>query len=484
MNQKSRVLRHCESCRARQRGFTLVELLVVIAIIGILIALLLPAVQAAREAARRSQCVNNAKQVALGLQTYGDTFKAFPQDAMWGNILTGPGANQAANRATWCVAIFPWVEQKPLYDAINKKGAIGWSNAGPYTGPYGTGPAGGTYYQPINGVAQPGQTMLYKGQAIGQPLPQFKCPSDGTVNDIDMLGGYAYTNYAGCEGVYWNGAQQPANSPAGAVNSPWQSRMLSNCRGVFTWSEPCPLAAVRDGMSQTIVIGEVTAVGAGQAINPNGQFAGNIVGTAEGGSPTAPYSPSTNGSKVTVTLAAGSTAAGTPAISYTGVNGGPLPPLFYKAAANYLVPNDQTAGASLAGGTGKSRALLQAVGGTGPVCWVFRSLFAAMATQTTNGAPLVGPGQAIFPIGSSEWGSGAWEYGGTVGGQGFVGYQPTFNGIYAPESNWPGPDSNHPGAVIIAFGDASARPVQTGIDHTIWCTLCTRAGGDVVTVDY
>ncbi len=96
----------------RKLGFTLVELLVVIAIIGILIALLLPAVQAAREAARRSQCTNNLKQIGLALHNYHDTHKVFPP-----GTVDGKG---------WLVTTFilPYVEQASLYDQLNTRHAM------------------------------------------------------------------------------------------------------------------------------------------------------------------------------------------------------------------------------------------------------------------------------------------------------------------------------------------------------------------------
>ncbi len=92
-----------------RRGFTLVELLVVIAIIGILIALLLPAVQAAREAARRSQCTNNLKQLGLAMHNYHDVYVMFPRNYRQ----VGPNAWEAVSAH---YAILAYIEQKPLYD--------------------------------------------------------------------------------------------------------------------------------------------------------------------------------------------------------------------------------------------------------------------------------------------------------------------------------------------------------------------------------
>jgi prepilin-type processing-associated H-X9-DG protein/prepilin-type N-terminal cleavage/methylation domain-containing protein len=100
----------------RGSAFTLIELLVVISIIGLLIALLLPAVQAAREAARRAQCVNNLKQVGLALQNYHGSFLTLPPGYI-SNF--DPSGNDTGPGWGWAAMILPQVEQGPLFDAIN-----------------------------------------------------------------------------------------------------------------------------------------------------------------------------------------------------------------------------------------------------------------------------------------------------------------------------------------------------------------------------
>jgi prepilin-type N-terminal cleavage/methylation domain-containing protein len=102
-------------------GFTLIELVVVIAIIAVLIALLLPAVQSAREAAGRAQCVNNVKQLGLAIHNYESIFGSLPIGRVW-TPLTGiplPGFFEGVQNTNWFTQILPQIEQQPLYNSFN-----------------------------------------------------------------------------------------------------------------------------------------------------------------------------------------------------------------------------------------------------------------------------------------------------------------------------------------------------------------------------
>ena len=105
-------------------GFTLIELLVVLAVIGVVVALLLPAVQSARESARRILCSNNLRQIALGFHNYQGAHNAFPAGGYGGSLPTLSVANapavQARRISSWGQAILPFAEQSPLYNSINQ----------------------------------------------------------------------------------------------------------------------------------------------------------------------------------------------------------------------------------------------------------------------------------------------------------------------------------------------------------------------------
>src|SRR5688572_26000357 len=104
----------------RRSAFTLVELLVVIAIIGVLVALLLPAVQTARESARRMKCSNQLKQFGLALHNYHDTHNSFPAGHMFRGIFDGNATDaQGGSGFGWGTAILPYIEQLSLYNQFN-----------------------------------------------------------------------------------------------------------------------------------------------------------------------------------------------------------------------------------------------------------------------------------------------------------------------------------------------------------------------------
>jgi prepilin-type N-terminal cleavage/methylation domain-containing protein/prepilin-type processing-associated H-X9-DG protein len=111
-------------CYVNRNGFTLVELLVVIAIIGILVGLLLPAVQAVREAARRMQCSNNLKQIGLALHNYESAHRAWPAQS----TAPTPGRDFRARRGSWFTAILPFIEQVGLSQTFDPN--LHWHDAG------------------------------------------------------------------------------------------------------------------------------------------------------------------------------------------------------------------------------------------------------------------------------------------------------------------------------------------------------------------
>jgi prepilin-type N-terminal cleavage/methylation domain-containing protein len=221
-----------EERRKRRRcwsAFTLVELLVVIAIIGILVSLLLPAIQAAREAARRTECASNLKQIGVGLQNYHDTYGSFPPGILYwpGNLPNPNGDNQMWG---WSTLILPFVEQQGLHDQMR---VTGW-----------------TLRQLLNNNAN--------RPLVQTPLKVYRCTSDITpalpTNTPEPTQFYnngpnncpdpyhaATSNYMGIVGL-WD-LDEPL------INGPDQN-------GVLYANSHVRLAEVLDGTSNTFAVGE------------------------------------------------------------------------------------------------------------------------------------------------------------------------------------------------------------------------------------
>lgn len=196
----------------KRRGFTLIELLVVIAIIAILIALLVPAVQKVREAAARTQCVNNLKQLGVAMHAYHDQHKALPP-------MMGPSG---CCWGTWVVKVMPFIEQAPAARLYQNWG--------------GSDSTGIRY-----GVA-PNTTNV-----TARRYPVLSCPSDG---DFIPFGGMPNHNYAVCGGTGGTYRTRPSGAPASFAP---QGGMFDG--GSLT--RKIRLTDASDGTSNTFMVGEV-----------------------------------------------------------------------------------------------------------------------------------------------------------------------------------------------------------------------------------
>ena len=209
---------------AKRRGFTLIELLVVIAIIGVLIALLLPAVQAAREAARRAQCTNNLKQLGIALHNYHASLNCFPVGYLFTNA---PAPGVPADHYAWSVLaqMTPYLEQTSVYNALN------------FNLPFRSG-----FAPPFFGA--PGPFSFIPANATGQMavVNSFLCPSDGVAAPDPASGP---TNYTFCAGD-------------GLTNSdlPPAAGSLVGANGAFVKVSPQSIATILDGSSGTVAASE------------------------------------------------------------------------------------------------------------------------------------------------------------------------------------------------------------------------------------
>ncbi len=418
----------------KARGFTLVELLVVIAIIGVLVALLLPAVQAAREAARRNSCLNNIKQLALAIHNYADRrSEEFPL-ASTGYYIPDAAVGSAQDGYSWLFQILPELEGGNLYDRVK--------NAQFPTGnPAGSGNLRLGPFDPLVEV-DPSASGADK-YAITQQVEAFVCPSypgsDTTKGRIYNGQSAAVGNYVATPSTHYNedgtGKGQDNGSTVGLYDSfsSGSSPKTKGGNGVLIFAQRRANVTTASDGTDLVSILQKPQTGS----KPRGvRFAGIRDGTSN-------------------TILFTESREERYASWMSGLS-------MYVVAANPEGPGQGVDKISPTQGTNQP-AVLQ---------WADNDTEGQIALNIGKGVKLSGGDNATEGPDDPSQNPGTARF--------YYEQYPHAAGSGNESKRWYGPSSAHPGSVQHAFGDAHGKSINDNVDRDVYLHLVTRGGGEVV----